>query len=227
MHRTNVAVFLGMLLLVGTMPFLMLAVYAARRRRDRADAPERSSARLAAGILVTVVALGVIGVGLYRSVAPSVAGGDDMTQMASMAPMRSASGIESALPRRLAGSTMRDELTGASAVEAVGSLHGLSFDIVDAVVATYDGAGGRVEVWGSTTDSTGAADDMVRSMADRIAEGHSPFSMPLEQGAGIWRTRGLGAVHYFFAGGGAVWWVTAEPGSIDAALEQVLEVAGR
>jgi len=220
MYRTSVAVFLGMLLLVGTMPFLMLAVYAARRRRER-GAPRRSRVRLAVESTLAVVLVGAIAVGLYTVVAPSPAGGHDMAQMSAGRP------TGGPLPRRLAGSTLREELTGAQAIEAVASLHGLSFDIRDAVVARYEGAGGSIEVWGSRTDGAAAADEMARSMADRIADGGSPFSMPRETGAGIWRVRGLGAVHYFFARGDAVWWVTAESDSIGAALERVLEVPGR
>jgi len=130
----------------------------------------------------------------------------------------------SLLPRTLAGMTMTARVTGRDALEQVGQLHGEEFPIASAEIAEY---GVGATVWVSVSADAATSATMAKDMAARISEGGSPFDPPkvLHGEKRVWVTHGMGRVHYFFARGDAVWWLSADRGIARRALSDLLEVA--
>jgi len=63
---------------------------------------------------------------------------------------------------------------------------------------------------------------MAAQMAEAIGGGQTPFTEPVEMQPGVWMSEGLGQVHYFFAAGNGVWWISVDPALGDDALQQAL-----
>jgi hypothetical protein len=72
------------------------------------------------------------------------------------------------------------------------------------------------------------AEELVKRMTVRIAEGGTPFSAPRAPARldGVWVTVGGGQTHFYFARDGGVWWLAADPDLARAAVTELLEVAG-
>jgi hypothetical protein len=131
------------------------------------------------------------------------------------------------LPAALAGAPMTNEVTGAQAIQDITSLHGINLPIVSAEIGQY--ADGRLTVWMSTASDAAGAANMLLRMGRRISAGGSPFAPPRPFAAdpGVWATRGMGQMHFFFARGNTVWWLAADPRLARSALSELIVVAGR
>lgn len=131
------------------------------------------------------------------------------------------------MPGEIAGLVRTDVVTGPDALQRVAHMHGREdIAIVDATIAWYGGPDTGMEVWvGLTRDGAGAR-TLTRDMADGIATGRSPFTPGTwSPGRRVWRTTGNGQVHYFFARGRGVWWLSVDEALADAALGDVLALA--
>ncbi len=131
---------------------------------------------------------------------------------------------ELVLPSTLAGLPTTSHLTGPQAVDAVTGRHLGEVPVDAAEIADY--GGGQVLVWVSWSTAV-PAEDLVRRMTARIAEGGTPFSAPRSPAGldGVWVTVGNGQTHFYFARSGGVWWLAARPNLARAAVTELLEVA--
>jgi hypothetical protein len=110
-------------------------------------------------------------------------------------------------------------------VDVVTRLHLGDVPVDAAEVADY--GGGQVAVWVSWSSSVDAP-TLVERMTDRIAEGGTPFAVPVavERPDGAYRTRGNGQVHYYWARAGGVWWLAADRALAPTALDELAAGAG-
>jgi hypothetical protein len=130
------------------------------------------------------------------------------------------------LPAAVAGLQRSSSLTGKQAIAEIRGLHVTGFPVSWAEVGWYDD--GRVTVWSSRGPDGGpSAERLARRMATRLNDGGSPFTppVPVTWAKGVWTTEGFDQVHFFFAAGDAVWWVSADADVADAALTDVLRSA--
>jgi hypothetical protein len=129
------------------------------------------------------------------------------------------------LPSTLAGLPTTTHLTGAEAVDAVTGLHVGDVPVDAAEIADY--GGGKVLVWVSWSTAS-SAEDLVKEMTVKIAQGGTPFSAPREPARydGVWVTVGNGQTHFYFARRDAVWWLAADPDLARTAVTELLGVAG-
>ncbi len=224
MHAGSTTLLLVGVAVVGTAPLLILVFALVRRSRERE--PRGRSDLRARALPVSLVGVAVLALSAAWYV--DVVGGRPADPSdVGVGTAMTGSTASALLPRSLAGLRATDGVTGPEAVQQVSQLHGADFPIVSAEIATYEGSGGTVTVWvARSADEAGAA-DMTGRMAERISEGGSPFDppRPLAGERGVWVTHGMGQVHYFFARGDAVWWLSADPGVAREALARVLEGA--
>ncbi len=230
MHTGGLTLFLVGVAVIGLAPLLFLVVYLARRASD-ARRDDGNEVRVGSVGALRTVSIGLAGVAVLAAAVAwylSSAGETGSVPRMDGMPMggsetQASLGI---LPRTLAGLPMTEEVTGPDAVSEVAKLHGSDFPISSAEIAQY--AGGRAMVWVSMSADAATSATMAEDMAARIAEGGSPFDPPkaLPGEEGVWVTHGRGQVHYFFARGDEVWWLSADRGIARLALSEVLEVAG-
>ena len=230
MHEGNVTLFLVTVVVVAAMPFVLLGVELARRARGRRrsgpDEPSRPR-RLLWPLLVgaSAVVLLTLAIGWYLSDHPTPQGAGAMAMGEANGATPTMGRNADPLPATLAGSTITDEVTGAQAIQQIASLHGTDLPIEAAEIGQY--ANGRVTVWMSIEPDAAGASDMVMRMSERIAGGGSPFAppRPLAAEPGVWSTRGMGQMHFFFASGDVVWWLAADPDLARSALSELIDAA--
>lgn len=240
MHRANVAIFLTAVGLIGVAPIVLSVVYLARKRHDmRATDDGAADNRSTVIVVVVVMAVLVAGGGAAawvlaaRGLAPPASGrldGIADTRNAGGMPATDSGGggMRMSLPvlDRLGGLRLTSSIAGPDAVDQVGILHGSTFPIRDAVIATY--GNGRATIWVSLAPDRGTAARQVSTMAERIGSSESPFTVPSTVPGlrAVYATSGMGQSHVFFARGAAVWWIAADPSVASAVLDDALEVAG-
>jgi hypothetical protein len=227
-HRANVAIFLTAVGLIGAAPMILLVVYALRRRADRYHPAGAGAGR--SPVLGVVVVTGILLVGGGSAAWVLSARGLGATSSASMGDMSGMDGIPSGatplpVPDRLAGLPLTSSVTGSEAIREVAAIHGSTFPVRAAVVATY--ADGRATIWVSRAPDPATAAAQVAEMMEGIARGTSPFTEPHELPgvAGVFATSGMGQRHYFFARGDVVWWIASDPSLGRRILSETLEVA--
>lgn len=228
-HTTNTALFLVVFALIAGTPVVLLI--AGLRRSRRGSAPDGGSAatagrptRILVTALVGVAALGGVGLWVARSL-PATRANGAMPGMDMGSGTMDGADAGIGLPAFVADQAMVDSLAGEQAVEQVARLHASSFPILDATIATY---GDGVTIWAATAEDPAGATAMARDMARRIAAGGSPFDTPhrLRDVPGVWETSGMGQLHYFFARGEEVWWLSSDASIAARALADVLDEAG-
>lgn len=226
MHRGVIFLLFVAIGLIVASPILVFTAWLFRGRGSPAegDAPleavesERAGTRRPAltGSVVAVVAAVLLGTAWYLSGASgdgsgagnaTTAAGMQMSG-AAMPGMGDASGAS--LPPTLSGLPMTGSATGSEALRQVAQIHAGNFPIASAAIATY--GDGTVQVWVATAGEGTTAARLTARMADTISAGGSPFSppRPLMEEPAVWETRGMGQVHYFWAQGDQVWWVSAD-----------------
>jgi len=228
-HRTNVAIFLTAVGLIGIAPLLLGAVYVARRRVERDPERQRASRSFMPIVaVITAVLLVVGGVVAWtfsgRGALPSSTEGmGGMEGMAGGSALATADG--SAIPMELADQPLTSYIDGQDAIAAVGQLHGSAIPVTDAQVATY--GNGLAMVWRSGAPDAATAADQVASMRDRITGGGSPFAAPrpVRGHSDVYATSGMGQRHFFFSRGVSVWWVAVAPDIARQVLLEILEAA--
>lgn len=231
MHRVNVAIFLTAVGLIGLAPLLLVGIYLARRRADRATGSENTSAtggRRPALPIVTgiTIALLIIGGGVaWTFSGPGAAPPSDeaMTGMSGMAGGSGSadpSGVP--VPMMLVDQPLTSYVEGQDAMTDVARLHGSTFEMTDAEIAAY--GDGVVTIWRSGTTDPETAVEQVERMRERIAGGGSPFEAPhpLRARPDVYATSGMGQKHFFFPSGASVWWVSVMPGMAGPVLFELL-----
>lgn len=226
MHRANVAIFLTAVGLIGIAPLLLGAVYVARRRVERDPERERTSRSFMPTVAVITAALLVVGgvvAWAFSGPGASPSSIEGMDGMAGGSALASAGGA--AIPMELADQPLTSYVDGPDAIAGVAQLHGSTFPVTDAEIATY--GNGLATIWRSGAPDAAAAADQVERMSERIAGGGSPFDAPhLVRGQpGVYATFGMGQKHFFFARGASVWWVAVAPSMAGRALSEALGVS--
>jgi hypothetical protein len=225
-HRANVAIFLTAVGLIGIAPLLLGAVYVARRRVERGPERERTSRSFLPIVAVITAVLVVVG-GL---VAWTFSGpGASSSSMEGMDGMAGGSALASAgsatIPIALVDQPLTSYADGPDAIAGVAQLHGSTFPVTDAEIATY--GNGLATIWRSGAPDAAAAADQVERMRERIARGGSPFDTPhpVRGQPGVYATFGMGQKHFFFSRGASVWWVAVAPPLARRALSEALGVS--
>jgi hypothetical protein len=179
-------------------------------------------AAIAAALLVVggVVAWTFSGPGASPSPAEGMEGMDGMVGGSAL---ESAGGAT--IPMELADQPLTSYVDGPDAIAGVAQLHGSTFPVTDAEIATY--GNGLATIWRSGTPDAVAAADQVERMRERIAGGGSPFDAPhpVRGQPGVYATFGMGQKHFFFSRGASVWWVAVEPSMAGRALSEALGVS--
>ena len=230
MNRVNVAIFLTAIGLIGAAPILLVGIYIARRRSDRerfARTTSKSRVWIVAGLTAVLVLVG--GVVAWTISDPGTASGtaagiDGMGGMEGMSG-DAATGSASAIPMEIADQPMSAYVEGSEAIEGVVRLHGSSFTITDAQIATY--GDGLVTIWRSGTPDAATATSQIEQMRDAITGGTSPFEDPrlVPARTVVYASSGMGQEHYFFAKGASVWWVAVAPSLASRVLPEALAVS--
>lgn len=231
MHSISVVILLAGFTVLGSIPIMVLVAWLVRR--GNADGEARPMR--AVGIALVVVMAAALAGGWFilsaaRQPGAMATGSGDMEGMPGMLPAAPSADATAAptLPSEVAGMSLTSGVTGAEALQEVSRLHGKDVPLVAAAIGRYTAGVNRAEVWIARTTLPSGATAMAQKMADRITEGRSPFERPelLAGTEGVWITRGMGQVHYFFARGAAVWWLSVDEPASRQALEQVLAAAG-
>jgi len=223
MHRANVAIFLTVVGVIGIAPLLLGAVYVARRRLERDPERERMSRSFVAIVgVITTVLLVVGGVVAWTFSGPgaSPSSMEGMTGMTGTPALASVGG--GSIPMELADQPLTSYVDGPEAIADVTRLHGSTFIMTEAEIATY--GDGLATIWRSGTPDAATAAAQVERMRERIAGGDSPFDAPrrVRDEPGVYATFGMGQEHFFFARGASVWWVAVDPSVAGRALSEVL-----
>lgn len=129
------------------------------------------------------------------------------------------------LPGSLAGLQRSRLLEGEEAKAVVDKLHGRGVTPRRNLVAEYAGARGTATLYYSQYGAADEAESAGRKMAEKIREGNSPFTAPVEIDRGgkkIYLCGGLGQQHYFFPAGDGLYWLAVDPEISSAALSELL-----
>ena len=144
MQRANIAIFLLAIALIGFSPVVLAATALVRHRDDRPGSRARLASFLAVGAAVVAASVATAWVVSGRQTDGSQAG------MSGMAGEQALS-----VPPRLAGERLTVAVGGAEAMSQIAALHGSTFEMVDAKVATY--GGGKITLWVSEAMDANAA----------------------------------------------------------------------
>ena len=127
------------------------------------------------------------------------------------------------VPVMLAGQALAQQRQGVEAVAEVSRLHGKDFPLVSGAMAVY--GNGAATVWVSGAPARLMAAQMVRAMAEKIAEGRSPFT-PLATrdvpGRAVYELAGMGQRHFYFQSGAQVVWLAVDEAVAEQALADIL-----
>ncbi len=232
MHEGGVTLFLVAVAVIGLAPVALVVVYLARKASEARRGDEQAPEDVERQRVLRTLAIGLGGVAVLAAViawylgssTPAVPAREATGSMPGMAMDASAAAARM-LPPTLAGMPVSVDLTGTQAEQQVAKLHDADFPMRAAEIGQY--GGGRATVWMSEAPDATSAATQVERMAERIAGGGSPFDPPepLPDVQGVWVTRGMGQVHYFFARGSGVWWLSADRHLARRALSEILEVA--
>jgi len=117
-------------------------------------------------------------------------------------------------------------ITGKDALYAISKLHGKKINVTSGMVAFYQGEGEKATVWVSESFSTDDAIQQTEIMIEKMRSGkRSPFSGYEEigqAGVNIYSFKGMGQVHYIFRISKSIYWVTANPGTIDELCKSIV-----
>ena len=218
MHRANVAIFLTVVGVIGIAPLLLGAVYMARRRLERDPERERTSRSFVPIVTAITIVLLVVGGVVAWTFSEPGASPSSMEGMTGEPALASAGGA--AIPMDLADQPLTSYVDGPDAIADVARLHGSTFVMTDAEIATY--GNGLATIWRSGTPDAATAADQVERMRERIASGGTPFDAPhpVRKQPGVYATFGMGQEHFFFARGASVWWVAVVPSIAGRALSE-------
>jgi len=105
-----------------------------------------------------------------------------------------------------------EDIKGKTAVKAVNDLHGKLIEIKAAEVITYKNYHEEARIWISQTNSLSDAVYLCELMDRKIKAsiGKSPFSYPEsfeQEGIKIYKTYGMGKVHYYYQSKDKVYWL--------------------
>ncbi|MEA3428465.1 MAG: hypothetical protein U9Q84_04490 [Thermodesulfobacteriota bacterium] len=117
-------------------------------------------------------------------------------------------------------------ITGEEALLAINKLHGKKINVTRGVVAFYQGEGEKAIVWVSESACTDDAMQQTESMIEKmIASKSSPFSdyKQIERnGMKICSFKGMGQEHSIFRIGKSIYWISANPGTIDELRKSIV-----
>lgn len=231
------ALLIGGVVGMGLAPIVLLVIYLPYSRRpagEEVSSEERMAVVKRAAIAIGVIVIASTGVFMWLDrgapdpgvAAPGIGGtsggmpGAGGTQMDG-GGFTSETSVPS-LPAKIAGLDMVSELTGDAALQQIATMHPSEFPVTGAVVGDYQGKDGKATMWVAVNPSDAMAPAMADQMATAIGGGQTPFSQPVETQPGVWMSEGLGQVHYFFAAGNGVWWLSVDPPLAKGALQQAL-----
>lgn len=132
---------------------------------------------------------------------------------------------ETQLPDSIARLSLVDYVEGEEATAGMSHLHIRGIALAEGYIGEYEGGS---TVWVGITEDEEQAQELLRAMTDRIAEGGSPFSVPeaLEMdGKTVYIVVGQGQEHHFyFQTGRAVVWVQLPSSNMDAFMREALRL---
>jgi hypothetical protein len=118
-------------------------------------------------------------------------------------------------------------ITGEDAVLAINNLHGKEIDIIKGMIACYQGEKEKATIWlsesASENDAIQQTAGMVRKMRDSKK---TPFSNYEEIDRGrmkIYSFMGMGQQHYIVRVQKSIYWISANPGTIDKVWEGMVK----
>ncbi|GAV23623.1 hypothetical protein cpu_21330 [Carboxydothermus pertinax] len=122
-----------------------------------------------------------------------------------------------------------EDVKGDAAIAAVNDLHGKIIDIKAAEVITYRNFAEDARIWISQAYTVSDAVYLCELMDRKIKAsiGKSPFSYPesfKQQGIKIYKTYGMGKVHYYYQSKDKVFWLELPPEQHQELLAKALEI---
>ncbi len=117
-------------------------------------------------------------------------------------------------------------IAGKDALHAINQLHGKKINVASGMVAFYQGEGEKATVWVSESFSTNDAILQTEIMIEKMRlSKRSPFSDYKEMGQDemkIYSFKGMGQEHYIFRISKSIYWITANPGTIDELCKSIV-----
>ena len=117
-------------------------------------------------------------------------------------------------------------ITGKEALHAINKLHGKKINVAKGMVAFYQGEGEKATVWVSESVCTDDAIQQTEIMIEKMKTSkRSPFSDYEEiepDGVKIYSFKGMGQEHYIFRISKSIYWITANPGTIDELYKSIV-----
>ena len=129
------------------------------------------------------------------------------------------------LPQTLADLPLTKATYGPEAVVEINRLHGKDFPLTAGALGHY--GNDTATLWVSKFPSGAVAQQIVRAMRDKIAEGRSPFEPVGNRQVGgrtVYELDGLGQKHFYFQADDLVIWLAVDQALARRALSQTLEV---
>ncbi len=133
----------------------------------------------------------------------------------------------STLPEQIHGLTRVEVQTGERAAEVIGNLHSTSVAPTNSEVALYGPENMRAALYVSEFESAAVAQEQLTAMSDGIGQGtagfghHTTFEV---EGREIHSVFGQGQIHYFYADGADLVWISLPPAIARPGLAEVLNV---
>ncbi len=117
-------------------------------------------------------------------------------------------------------------ITGKDALHAINKLHGKKINVARGMIAFYKGRGEKATVWVSESFSTDAAIQQTEIMIEKMRSNkRSPFGDYAEirqDGVKIYSFKGMGQKHYIFRINKSIYWIAANPGTIDELCKSIV-----
>lgn len=116
-------------------------------------------------------------------------------------------------------------ITGEDALFAINKLHGKEIKVESATIAFYQGEKEKATIWVSESACEGDAiqqtADMIRKMTGNKKSPFSDYQEMERKGVKVYSFMGMGQQHYIFRIKEMVYWISANPGTIDAVRESI------
>lgn len=130
-----------------------------------------------------------------------------------------------ALPERIAGIKLTEQVSGDEAIKVISKLHGKKIRIQNGHIAHYHAGPHMVMVYVSESYLDFLAGRLLKSMTANINKGNDTFKDLKElriNDIPVYSVTGQGQLHFYFKYGNKVFWLGADPTLARRAVEELI-----
>lgn len=135
------------------------------------------------------------------------------------------------IPQKLADMRLTQSIKGADAISQISQLHRLNMELVDGIVAQYEGSGvalsRQATLWIGMMDTAKQAEQLINRMTESIQQGNNKtfghFQRLNVKGITVYSVLGMGQIHYYYWRGNRTVWIAIDTDIAQQALNEIID----